>query len=252
MTNNKTRLVLKTIKKVKNWNKYILDYAGLTKKKEIVYEMRSGIKYLTRSGTFDRGILTAIAISDEHKIETLKLPKDAIVVDIGAQAGYFSLYVSKKAKKIFGYEPVTENYEQFLKNIELNKLGNKIKAINFAISDKTETFKLFLSKDNSGGHSRYFKSKNSITVKAIPMKDIFKQNKISKCDLIKIDIEGSEYKILYSLPKEYFKKIDRLIVECHFVDNKTGNKFALKKYLEKKGYSIKMEEDTLFCKFKKF
>ena len=41
---------------------------------------------------------------------------------------------------------------------------------------------------------------------------------IKRCDLLKLDCEGSEYEIIESLPKNYFDKIEKMIIEYHFAE----------------------------------
>lgn len=53
--------------------------------------------------------------------------KNKIVIDAGANAGFFSIYAAKLgAKKVYAFEPVTETYEILKRNISLNKLENVI------------------------------------------------------------------------------------------------------------------------------
>ncbi|MEI8364141.1 MAG: FkbM family methyltransferase, partial [archaeon] len=47
-----------------------------------------------------------------------------IVIDVGANAGDFSIFISPVIKKIYAFEPVPKTYKRFLNNIKLNKLKN--------------------------------------------------------------------------------------------------------------------------------
>ena len=69
------------------------------------------------------------------------------------------------------------------------------------------------------------------------LENFFKKNNIGKCDLMKMDIEGSEYQVLYSTPKKVFDKIDRIFLEIHKIENEP--KADLINYLKKQGYGIK-------------
>ena len=68
---------------------------------------------------------------------------------------------------------------------------------------------------------------------------MFEKNKIEKVDLLKLDCEGAEYDILYSLPKEKFKKINRIALEAHKREGKTNNALSLKAFLEENGFVCK-------------
>ena len=243
----KIKTAIIAIKKIKNWPTYFLDYLSLIRKKNITYKFRKGPSLFLRAGTSDRGIMTSIVVSDEHRIENIKLEKNAVIVDIGAQTGIFSIYVSNKAEKIYAYEPEPTNYEYLINNIKINKLKNKIIPFNLAVSNKKEKLKIYYSKENTGGHSSYLKTRKFFTTKTTTLKEIIELNKLKKIDLLKIDTEGAEYKILFGLPQHYFKNIKRIIVEIHEINHETYNKKNLIKYLKKAHYEIEEKEGYLFC-----
>jgi len=227
-------LCLEAIKQIKNWHIYFFDLFSLIKNKNIIYKMREGTKYIARAGTTDRGIITTLRLEDEYYLNKIPLNKDSIVIDIGAQIGYFSSYVAKKAGRVFAFEPVPENYKLLLKNIKLNKKKN-IKTFNQAVSNKKKTMKIFTVEDTIG-HSAYGKG-DFIKVQATSLKSIFDSNKIKHCDLIKMDIEGGEYDILFNLPDSYFNKIQRIAMECHDIDSKNNSKSMIS-LLKKKGFKL--------------
>src|SRR3989338_9770525 len=55
--------------------------------------------------------------------------------DIGANVGLYSLYAAIKGISVIAFEPESQNYAEFNKNIFLNNLDSKIQALNVAISD---------------------------------------------------------------------------------------------------------------------
>ena len=74
------------------------------------------------------------------------------VIDIGANIGYFTLLFAKLVGpngKVFAFEPDPTNFSILKKNIEENNYDNVILSQK-AISDKTETTKLFLCKFSNG------------------------------------------------------------------------------------------------------
>jgi len=81
-------------------------------------------------------------------------------------------------------------------------------------------------------------SKSSVNVKSITLQNIFEENNISHCNFLKLDCEGAEYEILCNLPTKYFKKIDKIVMECHFVDKKPELIDGLKQTLAKQGFQV--------------
>ena len=70
------------------------------------------------------------------------------------------------------------------------------------------------------------------------IQNIFEENNISHCNFLKLDCEGAEYEILCNLPTKYFKKIDKIVMECHFVDKKPELIDRLKQILAKQGFQV--------------
>ncbi|MCB9362872.1 FkbM family methyltransferase [Candidatus Woesearchaeota archaeon] len=239
-------LGLDAIAKIANWPDYFSDLFDMTSKKEIVYKTREGQKFNVRAKTTDRGILTTVVLQDEYKVNKMRLPKDATVIDIGGQIGIFSTFVARKAAKVYTFEPTPENFEMIKKNIKLNKLENTILPFNLAVGDKVGTLKIYLSQNNTGGHSIYGDG-DYVEVKTIPLKDVFEQNNIKTCDLLKMDIEGAEYMVLYNLPDKYYKRIKRIRMEVHNMDDKKNNDKSLIEFLKKKGYNVFYQDYRLFA-----
>ena len=116
------------------------------------------------------------------------------------------------------FEPVKENYNVLLENLELNAIKNII-PFNLAVYDDSKKIKMYLS-DDDAGHSVMLPSSKSIQADSISLKKIFDDNKIDLCNFAKIDCEGSEYSIIDALPSEYLKRINKMAIEYHFADSK--------------------------------
>ncbi|HGJ67496.1 TPA: FkbM family methyltransferase, partial [bacterium] len=77
-----------------------------------------------------------------------------------------------------------------------------------------------------------------ISVKTTSIEEFMKKYSLDRIDLLKIDCEGSEYKILFKCPKEIIKKISKITMEYHPID-KSRNAKTLKKFLEKNGFKVR-------------
>jgi len=74
-------------------------------------------------------------------------------------------------------------------------------------------------------------------VEAITIDELFKQEKIEHCDLLKLDVEGSEIEILSSEGFKYVApKIDTLITERHNWSGRNPNQ--LNEALKNAGFNI--------------
>ncbi|HOJ25443.1 MAG TPA: FkbM family methyltransferase [Bacteroidales bacterium] len=139
----------------------------------------------------------------------IKLCKNSnVILDIGANTGIYSLIAQSinNAAMIYSFEPVERVYEKLIYNIKLNSYN--INAFNIAISDKTEFVRIYDTKTEHEYAATLLNnssnSLNSYLVKAISLDDFIEQNHIHKIDLIKIDVEAYEDKVLDGY-KKYFK-----------------------------------------------
>ena len=205
---------------LKNWYVYPLVYFNLTKKSHVIFETKSGIKLKIRTRTTDLMALTNVWLTREYLDDDFNIEADDVVLDIGGHIGLFALFASQFCKKgkIFCFEPVKENYNILLENLELNAVKN-IVPFNLAVYDDSKKVKMYLN-DDDAGHSVMLPSSKSIQTDSISLKKIFDDNKIEQCDFAKIDCEGSEYGIIDALPPEYLKRINKMAIEYHFADSK--------------------------------
>ena len=151
-----------------------------------------------------------------------------IVIDIGANVGMVSILLAKKFPflKIYSFEPLKENYDNFIKNIELNNIPKEvITAENKAVTKDGRLITMSINSANKGGSSttdvisiNSIMTKENSQVESITLEEIFNKYNINKLKLLKIDCEGSEYEILYNADTNLLKNIENLRGE--FNENK--------------------------------
>ncbi len=158
----------------------------------------------------------------------LMVSDKATIIDIGASIGDFSVCGASSfhGAKVFSYEPDKDAFELLKENISLNHLENKIKPYPLAVSG--------MSTKISIGRELF---------DSISIEDIFKENKIERCDLLKMDIEGAEYDVLLKTSKETLKRINAMVMECHIYD-KGENLNRLRNYLIKTGFDVTTSKVT--------
>jgi FkbM family methyltransferase len=142
----------------------------------------------------------------------------AVVVDIGANIGLFSLYAAFcRAEKVYAFEPNREAYLCMRENIRRNNLGNVIVPYHYAVTSRSNevvTIPKAASPQNRIAHESAGDDEHE-SVNTISLNDIVGIEGISRIDLLKMDCEGSEYEILASISQSTFSKIDRIIIEYH-------------------------------------
>lgn len=163
--------------------------------------------------------------------------EDDIILDIGANIGYYVILESLMAKngRIIAVEPSKNNFMLLKKNIELNNLNN-VNVYNIAFGLKNENLKFYISK--YGNLSSPIKTENTINeeiVKSMRVDDFLKNKE--KPTIIRLDTEGYEYEILFSA-KETLDYTDKIFIELHCDILKERKIFELLKFLKNKNFEI--------------
>ena len=188
----------------------------------------------------NRGGIKTLNFFDDY----LLLNQKSVVLDIGANIGDVTNLIHDKYNcNIYAYEPNIAccNY---MKERFVNK--NKIRINNCAVSNFNGNDFLYFHRNSKGNNDfKYIqgatlrKEKDNIDVNKkikvniINIKEII--NYFNVIDLIKIDIEGSEYKILPELINNR-KKIKKVLCEMHGnpdgkkINGKHKNKNFTKEY----------------------
>ena len=138
------------------------------------------------------------------------------IIDIGANFGYHTLFFSRLcAENVFAFEPQLQNFNLLKDNVELNKIQNVV-LYNYACGDTNCYIKLPLYDDtklvNMGDITPNILDKGLLytNTKSIRLDDeVFN----CKIDLIKIDVQGWEKKVLEGAKNLLKKHKPTLIVE---------------------------------------
>lgn len=185
----------------------------------------------------DEKMLDEIFVENVYRLND-EMISEKIVIDLGANIGAFSIYAKLlRAKKIYAYEPQTENYNLMINNIKKNKMENDIKAFKLGVFGDEGKYKLVNGQTASSivGVKVISKEKQIIAnkqkreiIETITLEQVFKNNKIEHCGFLKIDTEGSEFETILNTPKYIMEKIDFIAIENHKTDAETYGKFLAK------------------------
>lgn len=123
-----------------------------------------------------------------------------IFIDVGANTGVYSLIAGAANKQVYAFEPVPDIFVQLKRNIALNKFDN-IDAIRSAVTSYDGTIDLYVpySPGFPTSSSTLFGFRppiNKLVVKAETLDRFVNDHKLPNVDLIKIDTEATEDKVL--------------------------------------------------------
>lgn len=128
------------------------------------------------------------------------LGQGKVFLDIGAWNGIFSLYAASLGATAYAVEPDPVAYDKLRKNVSLN--SSNVKTFGVAISDHTGTEEI-RNKSECFGNSmssltKRYDEEVSMIVRSYSLEDFMKIVFLEdhKIDLIKMDVEGSEGKII--------------------------------------------------------
>jgi len=138
--------------------------------------------------------------------------KNSVVIDIGANIGYFSILSNMlEAKEIISFEPEKNNFNTLCNNTEhISNITLYKKAVLDGSMDK-------ITITNAGVCSNiYTTEKNAEVVDCISLEDAVNmiQNKDNK-RVLKLDCEGCEFDIILKTPKNIIQGFDNIYVEIH-------------------------------------
>lgn len=181
-----------------------------------------------------------IFIKQEYK-DFIPIEPISRIIDIGAHYGYFSLWLQSKHPEIELYSLLVEpspRCTRSLKNlINQKKLGERLSYLQGAISlpdDKSTPF--FDRAHMAGSRSSSSKSEKSILVRSLSENDLM-ENLEPPYDLIKCDIEGSEWEFLNNY-QTLIKKSKYLLLEWHSWHDGGGGFSQIEKLLHSLDFGV--------------
>lgn len=139
--------------------------------------------------------------SKETKFILSLIKDNSIVLDIGANNGWYTLNVLKNKinVKVFSFEPIPALYENLIQNLKLNKFPIN-NAYNIGISNINEKIEFFFDPTSHGASSIKNNRKNlksqKIKCNVESIDNIVLNLDINKIDFVKIDVEGNELNVI--------------------------------------------------------
>jgi FkbM family methyltransferase len=245
---------LRIISAIENWHEYAGCAFGLQPSTDRI-RLRNGLEVKIRPLDGDIWVISEVFARKAYTPPGFHIGEEEIVVDIGAHIGAFTLLAASQARKghIFSYEPFPESYALLQENIVINDFHN-IETRMLGVSGRRCKKRLNIFKGRSSCNSIYKEGPDSLEMECITLADIFRENRLDRCGFLKIDCEGAEYGILMGSDPSTLARIDRIALEYHdsFVGFKSGlgkdeNHFALKAFLEKNGFTVKVKPPMMYA-----
>jgi FkbM family methyltransferase len=226
---------------VENWSSFMYHYAlGLTP--GAPYRFRNGAR-LRINRAIDHVPIIEIFLHKDYG----EIPDGSVIVDLGASIGAFTVYAATMARHatVYACEPLPAFFELLQANVTLNKFEDRVRCFNVAVAADGTDRELIV-----GGDGLFFPTlvappqanRTSIRVPCTDLSALLDANALSHVDILKMDVEGSEYDVLYGTPSNVLRRIREIRLEYHNLDDGRRNVTRLKQFLEAGQYSITREQ----------
>ncbi len=206
----------------KNWPIILYSRFIAQKGDPAIFKHRSGLALLCRARTVDWcEIKDQVMMPIYRRVftEIIKLPVNSTVLDLGANVGGFSLRAAQANArcKVVAYEPDPSNQEVFRFNMWLNNhLRGRIELIPKAVAHYEGTAVFNCNAINPAGSSLVAYgpecTKTSVGVENL---EAVLAACASTSIVVKMDIEGSEFEIVRTLPGNIWSHVRCLAMEIH-------------------------------------
>lgn len=186
---------------------------------------------------FEPGIIRWIAGFDAQDV----------LLDIGANVGKYALLAAVvQGCRTYAVEPFTPNVEALKQNIAHNGAGDRVSAHRWAISDRTGEGRLSYEKSTAGAAAQNFDEPSTETGKAevIPgyrLDDLLESRQIEFPHHIKIDVDGTEHRIIGGMEKTLSDpRLKSIRLEIRLADPR--NQTALAR-IRARGFDCAVDDD---------
>jgi amino acid adenylation domain-containing protein/FkbM family methyltransferase len=210
--------------------------------------------------------------------EGITLSDGDTVFDVGANIGLFSLYAGMHLRvNLFVFEPVKTLYDTIQVNLAWYNVAAKTFNIGLFSEECELPFKYYVNNTAmSGIYGNDADERNTVETYAYNdlknhgleaeleklnhivggklafemhvcrmrrLSDVMREMDVRKIDLLKIDVEKSEWNVLLGIDEEDWVKIRQVVVEVHDMDGALEN---VVKLLQTKGYYVGWNQDVDF------
>lgn len=124
------------------------------------------------------------------------------IFDVGANIGYYTVQFAKRTNgTVYAFEPMTYQSETLHRNLRQNSLTN-VQTVKKIVSSSNGQERIFFSGiENTGKSSLVKETTNYEEVSSVTLESFCDEHHIKTIDLIKIDVEGYEFKVLEGLKR---------------------------------------------------
>ena len=211
----------------------------------------------------------------------VQIPEQAVIFDVGANIGLFSLFAHSRAPgaQIYAFEPAPPVFDALRRNTE--QAGANVRLFNAGLSDRAGRQSLTFYPNSTGMSSFHAdKGEEKEVLRAIiqnqlepggeaagallgemedildyrfseqvvecemrTMSDVIREYGVTRVDLLKIDVQKCEHEVIQGIDEEHWPHIRQIVIEVHDLDGRVAQVSSL---LESRGFHVAVEQDALY------
>ena len=202
------------------------------------------------------------------------------VFDVGGNIGMFTLFAASRCERlsIYTFEPAPPLFDLLSFNVERN--GVAAKLFNLGLSDTSKTAE-FTFYPHSSGMSSFYANKdeekdvlNSLmrnqwesgpgelepllqyrdelleqrfrsevfSCRLRTLSEVIAEESVGRIDLLKVDVQKSEYEVLAGIAEQDWEKIGQIVLEVHDLNGRLAQITSL---LGTRGFQVIVEQDQM-------
>lgn len=132
---------------------------------------------------------------DTHHLINLLKPR-SVMLDVGANFGCYSIVLAARTGgEVYPFEPNPATFSRLTTNIRLNGLTECVRPFRIGLSDRTGPAYLVRQPGNSGA-ARVSATSGDEAIELSTLDEFCEAQRIDRVDLVKIDVEGLEERVL--------------------------------------------------------
>ncbi|MFM9435115.1 FkbM family methyltransferase [Janthinobacterium sp. CG_23.3] len=211
----------------------------------------------------------------------ITLDDGAVIFDVGANIGLFSLFAHHQCKdaRIYAFEPAPPVFELLQMNLKAYAVNATLFKCGVANLSRKEKLTFY---PHSTGMSSFHADKEdekdvlraimhnqldegmpgmqqvmahvdeileerfrdtSYECELVTLSDIIGSHRVERIDLLKIDVQKSELEVLEGIQAQHWRIIRQLVIEVHDLDGRVERVRAL---LEARGYRVVVQQELLY------
>jgi FkbM family methyltransferase len=168
------------------------------------------------------------------------------IVDAGANIGLFSLFaaVTAPAARVLALEPFPATYDRLSRNIRANSLHERVTCLPLALAGHNGT-RVMDGRPTIGSQFRSLQPQEngtaSVAVEAASLDSLLDGEALDRVDMLKLDIEGSEYEVVAGASDGALCRCAVIALEYH----PGGDKEAMFDRLRGLGFRLEADRPAL-------